>query len=401
MKKKIFYFVCFILMFILLITGGFQLYSYIRIKTAKIEVELVDNLQVEVFSKKRVSDFILSINGKILKNKKIDTTKIGKQELTFSYENDDDIQVSYTFQIEVVDTTAPLIWLNSEYQVEVDDDIQLESSILCGDNYDNRPTCKIEGEYDLHQVGSYPLVYKAEDQSGNQTVKNFTLKVEEKKRNSKEQLEKTEFSDIVKLHKTNTTKIGIDISKWQEDIDFSKVKDAGVEFVMIRVGTKDFETNKYILDPYFKRNIEEALKYHLEVGVYFYSYANSLKDAKKDALWVIKQIKNYNITLPVAFDWEDWFDYNRHHMSFYKLSMVGETFMSEIEKHGYQSMRYGSKNYLEKIWFDTKKETWLAHYTDKTSYEGKYKFWQLCQNGRVDGIAGDVDIDVMYFDKKN
>lgn len=396
MKKKMFYLVGLAISLILLIIGGYQLYSYIRVKNAKIEVELVDNLQVEVFSKKRVSDFILSINGKILKNKKIDTTKIGKQELTFSYENDDDIQVSYTFQIEVVDTTAPLIWLNSEYQVEVDDDIQLESSILCGDNYDNRPTCKIEGEYNLHQVGNYPLVYKAEDQSGNQSIKKFTLKVEEKKKNSNEQLEKTEFSDIVKLHKTNTTKIGIDISKWQEDIDFSKVKNAGVEFVMIRVGTKDPETNQYILDPYFKRNIEEALKYHLDVGVYFYSYANSLKDAKNDALWVVKQIKDYKITLPIAFDWEDWFDYNHHHMSFYKLSMVGETFMEEIEKHGYQSMRYGSKNYLEKIWFDTKKDTWLAHYTDKTNYGGDYKLWQLCQNGRVDGIKGDVDIDVMY-----
>ena len=59
-------------------------------------------------------------------------------------------------------------------------------------------------------------------------------------------------------------------------------------------------------------------------------------------------------------------------------------------------MRYGSKNYLEKIWFDTKKDTWLAHYTDKTNYGGDYKLWQLCQNGRVDGIKGDVDIDVMY-----
>lgn len=397
MKRKIIYLVSFVTIFSLLVIGGFQLYSDIRIKNAKIEVELVDHLKIEVFEEKKISDLIKSINGTIINNKKIDTTKIGKQRLKFFYKNEDHIKVPYAFEVEVVDTTAPLIWLDDEYRVEVGDDIKLESSILCGDNYDNRPICEIEGEYDLHKIGNYPLVYKAKDQSGNQSIKNFTLMVQEPKRNRVEELEKTEFPDIVKLHKTSTTKIGIDISKWQENIDFSRVRKAGVEFVMIRVGTKDEKTDQYILDPYFKRNIEEALKHRLDVGVYFYSYANSVKDAKKDALWVINQIKDYEITLPVAFDWEDWFDYNHHHMSFYKLSMVGETFMDEIEKHGYQSMRYGSKNYLEKIWLDTDHDTWLAHYTEKTNYQGKYKLWQLCQNGRVDGIASDVDIDVMYF----
>lgn len=75
---------------------------------------------------------------------------------------------------------------------------------------------------------------------------------------------------------------------------------------------------------------------------------------------------------------------------------MANTYLKTIEKAGYKGMLYSSKNYLETVWFETKYPTWLAHYTSQTTYQGDYKFWQLCSNGRVDGINGNVDINVMY-----
>ena len=75
---------------------------------------------------------------------------------------------------------------------------------------------------------------------------------------------------------------------------------------------------------------------------------------------------------------------------------MANTFLKTIEKAGYEGMLYSSKNYLENIWFETEYKIWLAHYTTETNYQGDYYVWQLCSNGRVDGITGNVDINVMY-----
>ena len=151
-----------------------------------------------------------------------------------------------------------------------------------------------------------------------------------------------------------------------------------------------------VLDSKFKQNIENANKNKIPVGVYYFSYASSKKEAIKDAKWVLKQIKKYDVTLPVAFDWEDFSDYNSYKLSFYNLTSMADGFIEEVEKNGYKGMLYGSKNYLEQIWLPNNHNIWLAHYTDKTSYEGNYKFWQLTEIGKVDGIDGSVDIDIYY-----
>ena len=204
------------------------------------------------------------------------------------------------------------------------------------------------------------------------------------------------FEDIVAMYKTDKTKIGIDVSSWQGDIDFEKIKKAGVEFIIIRVGGTRGTNGKYFLDSKFKRNIRLANKYDIDVGIYFYSYANSIESAKKDARWVLKQIKGYNVTLPIAFDWEEWAYFNEYDLSFFGLTSMANSFLKTIEDKGYKGMLYSSKSYLEAIWLPLDYDIWLAHYTSKTNYEGKYKFWQLCDNGKIDGINGEVDIDIMY-----
>lgn len=395
MKKKIIVFVVLLLAVIL----SYLLYSYLRVKFAKIEVILVDDLTLEFNEKRHVSDYIESINGKIIDDYVIDATELGNKEVTFTFINDDHIKVKYSYTVEVVDTVEPLIWLGSSYSVAVGSDINLTDKILCGDNYDNRPNCYIEGDYDLNTVGIYPLVFKAIDSSGNEESVAFDLNVYQPSNTVSPSTPKTvtHFSDIVSEHKNESTKIGIDVSSWQGTIDFEKIKNAGVEFIIIRVGGTRGTNGEYFLDNQFKRNIEEANRYGIDVGIYFYSYSDSLEGAKKDAEWVIEQIKDYKVTLPIAFDWEEWAYFNDYNMSFFGLTNMADAFLSTIEASGYKGMLYSSKLYLEKVWLETDYDIWLAHYTEQTNYEGSYKIWQLCDNGKIDGIDGLVDINVMYI----
>lgn len=397
MKKKIILIIIGIISLLLIIIGSIYTYNYLRIKNAKVEVTLKENLKLEFNDKKKISDFIENINGKIINDKYIDSTKLGTKNIKFNFINDDNIKVSYEFKIDVVDTVSPVIWLGNSYKVVRDSDIDLTKKILCGDNYDSNPNCYIEGEYDLKTIGDYSLIFKAVDNSGNIKEQPFTLSVvEPSNSNSNSKPTYTNFDEVKTKYKTDDNKMGLDISSWQGDVDFEKIKQTGVEFVMIRVGYTKGVDGEYILDTKFIQNITEANKHNIDAGVYFYSYANSTKAAKKDAKWVLKQIKNYDIDLPIAFDWEEWGNFNDYNLSFFGLTNMAETFIETIEKDGYKGMLYSSKSYLENIWLPTEYDIWLAHYTSKTDYNGNYHMWQLCNNGKIDGINGAVDIDIMY-----
>lgn len=398
MKKK----VCLIVICCIVFVVGFvKLYQYIRVKNAKVEVTLVDDLTVEFGEQRRISDFIVKMNGDQMKDQEILFDQLGKKEISFVYTNDDHIKVQYQFFVEVVDTVKPLIWLGSQYRVKKDNDIDFTKVILCGDNSDRSPKCFVEGSYDIHTPGEYPLTFKAIDSSGNESEQKFILTVYEPVIEDKEEeVEDTrvDFLEYVKNYKNENTQIGIDLSSHQGDVDFEKLKNAGVEFVILRVGSKSGK-GKFFLDQKFKHNMELAKKYDIPVGVYFYSYAENVFDAKKEALWVLKQIKGYNIELHIVFDWEEWHYFNYYHLSFYELNRMASSFIKTVEDSSYQGMLYSSKAYLESIWepFD---HVWLAHYTSQTSYEGTYDFWQLTSNGKVDGVEGPVDINIYYPKRK-
>ncbi len=394
MKKRIcvISMICIVIVFLSVFI--FQVYQYLRVKYAKIEVTLVEDLQVEFYDQKKVSDFILDINGTIIDDFLIDTTELGNQDVTFQFVNDDHIKVNYTYTIEVVDTVEPFIWLGNRYRVQKGSTIDLTHAIMCGDNYDSDPVCTITGTYDVNVVGEYPLTFEAVDQSGNKEQVDFILEVyENTSSSSPTKVEYQSFSDIVSEYKNENTEIGIDVSTWQGDIDFAALKKAGVEFIIIRVGGTRGTNGEYFLDSKFEQNIKNANAYGIPVGIYFYSYADSLEGAKKDARWVLKQIKDYQVDLPIAFDWEEWGYFNDYHLSFFGLTSMAEAFLKTVEDAGYEGMLYSSKAYLENVWFPTKYDIWLAHYTKKTDYEN-YRFWQICDNGTVEGIQGAVDIDL-------
>ena len=299
--------------------------------------------------------------------------------------------------INIVDLVPPTILASSTYTVTIGSTKDLINSIICGDNYDNKPERKIIGDYDFNQEGTYNLTYYAKDSSGNESTKDFKLKVVPKTTSTTTTTTKTtSFTSIIEQYKNDNTEIGIDVSKWQGTIDFEKVKEAGCEFVIIRLGHQKGIDGELILDPYYQENIEKATQANLKVGVYLYTYAKSREDALTQAQWVIENIGPYELELGVSYDWESWTLFNELDLSFYNFNKVANTFFTTIEKAGYNSMLYSSKYYLENIWTSENKDIWLAHYTSKTDYQGSYKLWQMTSNGRIDGINGAVDINILY-----
>lgn len=369
-------------------------------KNVEVIVNYKENLTIPFLSEYKVSDFIEYINGEIIDDYVIDTSKLGMNKISFDYINTQNIKVTSFFELNITDDVAPVIWLENTKTITTNYSGNLIDDIVCADNIDDNPQCEIIGYYDTNKVGKYQLTFKATDKSGNETIKNFILNVtepsEKKNSTSSSTSQKKQFKDIVKEYKTSKTKIGIDVSSWQGDIDYEAVKNAGVEFAFIRVGSTYGINGEYFLDKKFKKNIEGFTNVGIPVGIYFYSYANSKESAIKDAKWVLSQIKDYNIDLPVVYDWESWSFYNEFNQSFYSLTQSAKSYLDTISNAGYQGMLYSSKNYLEKVWYNTGYDIWLAHYTEQTSYKGEYSYWQLCSNGQVDGISGNVDINIYY-----
>ena len=402
-KKKLIIFI--IILLIIIATIGLIIYLNNRIVDDNSGFTLKRGLKTEVYTEANIEDYIETIEGKIIEKPTIDNKKVGKQKLEFIYLNKDNKKRRGTFEIEIVDTEKPLVWLSNNYNTKVGTDIDLQNKIMCVDNYDSKPSCEINGEYDINTPGTYPLEFIAKDSSGNTFQKEFTLTVYEPVTTENNNTttptepsepEYTDFTEILNNYKNDDNEIGIDVSKWQGDIDFSKVKNAGASFVMIRVGSQSGTGGEYVLDPTFKQNIENALKNDLKVGVYFYSYANSKKEAQKQANWVIKQIKDYEISLPVVFDFESFDAFNQMELSIFGLNEVANSFIETINDAGYEGVLYGSKNYLNAIWKYHTAPVWLAHYTDQTNYDGEYFMWQMCDDGKIDGIDGYVDIDILY-----
>ena len=393
MKKR--YIILMLLIFVITFLASLFLgFNYFKIKNAKVRLILNKNLNVEFNDNKKISDFIKSINGKIINDKKIDTTSLGKKNIKFTFINQENIRINYNFDINVVDTKPPLVMLDNIYTIYKNEEFN-SNKILCGDIVDDKPKCNIIGSYDVSKKGKYPLQYAAMDKSGNKIIKNFTLEVKELKKEEKDK-SAVDYNIIYDKYKTNKTKIGLDVSKYQKDINFEKLKKSNVDFIMIKLGEKI--NGEYYIDPKFEENIKNALKYDIDVGIYYFSYAKSQKEAIDDAKWVINNIKDYDIKLPVAFDWENWSNFNEYNLSFFSLTNISNAFLDTIKKNGYSTMLYSSKNYLENVWQKNNHDIWLAHYTknlDKTTYNSNYKMWQITDRGKINGIETLVDVDIL------
>lgn len=360
----------------------------------------VDTRNIEVFSEVYVSDLVSDSNVSI-EDYKINTDVVGEKELEFYYTYMDQKYI-YRTNIEVVDTVKPKIFGSGTKTVLVGYDGDLCNSFTYGDNYDGEPLCQVVGEYDFDKVGKYDIEIVVRDNSGNSSNYNVTLNVVEEIRSNGNSgggtTTRLPFSTALERYKTDNTELGIDVSEWQGDVDYEAVRDAGATFVMMRIGVKLSSGEDPALDKEFVENIRSAKEAGLKVGVYLYSKALSSEEAEEEALWVLEQLDGESLDLPIVFDWEIWSGWNSYHLSFHELNKMAHTFIETVEDAGYEGMLYGSKFYLENFWDDEAFDhIWLAHYTSETSYEG-YDMWQFSNVGRIDGIYGDVDLNVMVVD---
>ena len=195
------------------------------------------------------------------------------------------------------------------------------------------------------------------------------------------------------------TKKGIDVSYAQGDIDWKKVADSGVEFAIIRAGRgRAGSSNTMKEDDYFKQNIKGAQENGIDVGVYFYSYATSVSEAKEEARFLLDIIDGYKIQYPVILDMEEEFQSG---IGTKKLTKMIEAFFEVLMDAKYFPMFYSYKSWLEENLDMTildKYAIWLAQVGDKVTYEGGYYIWQYSFKGKVSGIETDVDLDYSYRD---
>lgn len=362
------------------------------------EVILITNINIkkaslEYYERINLYDLISVENGTIIdENYQINTTGLGEQEITIKYKDQNNEINSYKFRIAINDTTPPLIFTSKKYSVEKSDDkFNLLNKVVCGDNYDREMKCEIEGTYNINKLGEYPVKIKTTDSHGNITSKDTTIIVKDKIKDSDPTY--YHLKDFIQKYKSEDTTIGIDVSSWQGTIDWNKVKSSGVDATMIRIGYGS--KNKSTIDKRFKENIINAKKAGLKVGIYYYSYANNTNEAINQAKWIINELNNEKLDLPIAFDWEDWSDFMSYKINFNDLNDIANSFMQEIEKSGYKAINYGSARYMEQVWNTPNYSTWLAYYTDNNDFEEEYVMWQVASDGIVPGINGYVDLDII------
>ena len=193
---------------------------------------------------------------------------------------------------------------------------------------------------------------------------------------------------------------GIDVSKHNGKIDWEKVKNSGVDFAIIRVGYgQNMESQD---DPMFKYNISECERLGIPYGVYIYSYALNTEHAKSEADHVLRLIKGHNPEFGIWYDLEDADGYKQNNgmPSNEKLVDIAITFCEKIKANGYQNVGiYASLDWLKTKLNSSKLDKydkWVAQWGDKCTYEKDYIMWQYTDSGKVDGITGNVDMNIYY-----
>ena len=197
---------------------------------------------------------------------------------------------------------------------------------------------------------------------------------------------------------------GIDVSYYQGEIDWEQVKASGIEFAIIRLGYRGYgQEGKLVEDKMAFRNIEGALDAGIRVGIYFFSQAITVEEALEEAEFVLQRIKVYDITMPVVFDWEYISAEARTaNMDRRTLTDCYIAFCDRIAEAGYTPMAYFNTYQSRSLMNLTELEQypfWLALYSDRMTFPYRIEMWQYTDSGRVPGIEGKVDVNLMFVDE--
>ncbi|MDD2970158.1 MAG: glycoside hydrolase family 25 protein [Lachnospiraceae bacterium] len=197
------------------------------------------------------------------------------------------------------------------------------------------------------------------------------------------------------------TEFGIDVSKWNKEIDWQKVKESGVGYAIIRCGYRGSSSGYLIEDPLFQQNIKGATEAGIKVGLYFFTQAVSEVEAVEEASMAIALCDQYKLEYPIFIDSEgaggngraDYLDKDTR-------TSVCRAFCETIVNSGYSAGVYASKNWLLQNLLVSQLEgyaVWLAEYKAEATYSGDYHMWQYTSDGAIDGIEGRVDLNVSYL----
>lgn len=197
------------------------------------------------------------------------------------------------------------------------------------------------------------------------------------------------------------SRLGIDVSAHQGEIDWNAVKASGVEFAFIRCGFRGYGSGELVPDQFFAQNIQGAQAAGIDVGVYFYSQALTTAEAIEEAELTLSLLDGYDLTYPVVYDWETVPEDTARtdNISVDQLTDCTIAFCDRIREAGFTPMIYQNKR-LSLLKLDLTRlqnyDFWLAEYNDEASYYYNYRIWQYCSDGHVPGIEGVVDMNICF-----
>lgn len=194
---------------------------------------------------------------------------------------------------------------------------------------------------------------------------------------------------------------GIDVSKYQGDIDWPAVASDGVEYAFVRLGIRGYESGKLVLDEYFDKNMRGAADAGIRTGVYFFTQAITVEEAVEEAEYVLENIADYDVSYPVVFDVEMIVNGSgrANDLSQEERTDIAIAFCDRIQQSGYTPMIYGNVKCFTKLLDMTRLndyEKWYAFYDDYMYMPYEVGIWQYTEKGRVAGINASVDLNISY-----
>lgn len=197
------------------------------------------------------------------------------------------------------------------------------------------------------------------------------------------------------------TMAGIDVSYHQKDIDWQAVAESGIEFVMIRVGYRGYETGLLNPDEKAQENYQGAKAAGLQVGAYIFSQAVTVEEALEEAEFLLEQVKDWEVELPLVFDWEQKKEGRTLGLDSRIVTDCAVAFCHRIREAGYETMVYFNPHHAKRFFHLEELVDfpfWLAYYTDRMQYAYQVKMWQYTNTGSVPGIETDVDINIWFLE---
>ncbi|MBQ6994510.1 MAG: glycoside hydrolase family 25 protein [Lachnospiraceae bacterium] len=325
--------------------------------------------------------------------------------------------VERDLRIKVVDDAGKVI-AGQEFRVEVKDigtykDLDRDGMIYVGDL---KP-----GEYEIfmyeiegYEIPKEPLTARVKAIVSYTAIEDIAYLIHteaevdasvedvKQKEMNEEDEDATQHTTLMNVEELeNAVTLGIDVSKYQKEIDWDVVAAEGVEFAIIRCGYRGMQTGALVEDPYFKANLEGAKKAGVKVGIYFFSQAVNPVEAVEEASMVLELLDGEKVDYPVFIDIEGGGGTARaDSIDTDTRTLVCEYFCKTIKNEGYTPGVYSGRWYYYNKLHAEKLEDytiWLAEYRDTPLYENRYDMWQYTSKGSVAGIEGYVDLNVSYL----